>query len=243
MTTTASITANQVLTRVGVEVGLDAVADPFGSPTQHYTQLRYLLQTACEELCLAFPWEFLVSNLEITTVAGQSTYALPDAFQSMIDQTGWDQTNELPIIGPLSAQEWEALIARDFESVVNYGFRIQGGELNIYPAPPVGLTFNFQYQSRNFAESQTETPAEISTIVSGSDVLLFDRTLITRYLKVMWLEAKGFDTTAAQNTFNQTFNFLIGKDKGGAILNAGRVRGGRRLLDYRNIPDSGYGLP
>lgn len=86
MTVTAAISVNNILTRVAVESGLDAVTDPYGSVLQHYVQMRYLLQTAGEELCLLYPWEFLVVKKEITTTVA-SVYDLPDDFQSIIPQS------------------------------------------------------------------------------------------------------------------------------------------------------------
>jgi hypothetical protein len=76
---------------------------------------------------------------------------------------------------------------------------------------------------------------------TGSDIPLFDKTLITRYTKVKILEAKGFDSTKAQDDFNQTFSFITGLDKGAEILNMGRNRGFPYLNAWRNLPDTGYG--
>ena len=239
MTVTAAIQVNQILTRVGVEVGLAEVTDPFGSQLQHYIQMKYLLQTCGEELCLAFPWEFLVRTLEITT-DGTDEYDLPADFQSMIDQTGWDLTNEFPVRGPLTAQEFELLKATQTLATNVFGYRIMGGKLVVYPTPPAGFDLTFEYQSRSFVRTDAVPAVYQPSFTAGSDYILFDRTLITRYLKCKWLEAKGFDNSAALMTFNQTFEFLTGKDKGGAILNAGRSRG-FPYLGYRNIPETGYG--
>jgi hypothetical protein len=244
MTITAAVQVNDILTRVGVECGLEAVPDPYGSPTQHYTQMRFLLQTAGEELCLAFPWEFLVNTLLITTDPNQAdpnAYALPEDFQSMIDQSGWNLTTEEPLIGPLSSQEWNALKGTNNQEIIRYAFRIFDGKLQIYPDPPAVMNLSFEYQSRGFIRYTNFPDTPEYSISSGDNTILFDRTLITRFLKFLWLEAKGFDTTASLSAFNQTFNMLTGKDKGGRILDAGRGSGGFRYLNYNNIPITGYG--
>jgi hypothetical protein len=75
-----------------------------------------------------------------------------------------------------------------------------------------------------------------------SDKPLFDKTLITRALKVKYLEAGGFDTTKAQDDYNQIFKFLTGTDKGAPVLNAGRGRGSFPYLSMNNVGDTGYGL-
>ena len=71
---------------------------------------------------------------------------------------------------------------------------------------------------------------------------MFLETLITRYVKLKYLEASGFDTTKAQDDFAQTFSFLTGFDKGAKVLNAGRGGRGFPYLSIWNVPDSGFGL-
>jgi hypothetical protein len=72
-------------------------------------------------------------------------------------------------------------------------------------------------------------------------VPLFDKTLITRAVKVKYLESGGFDTTKAQGDYNQIFAFLTGNDKGAPVLNAGRSRGNYPYLSPWNTPDTGFG--
>ena len=118
MSVTTTLTVNEILNRVAIEVGLDAVTDPFASQSQHFVQMRGLLQISGEELCMAFPWEFLVKTFQFTVAGGDDgEYALPDDFQSFIDQTGWNNTTQEPLIGPLTAQEWEAVQGRDEQNL------------------------------------------------------------------------------------------------------------------------------
>lgn len=243
MTTTAAIRVNDILNRVAVECGLEAVQDPYGSPTQHFKQMKYLLQSAGEQLCLAYPWEFLVRKFEVTTVAGTNSYDLPPDFQSFIDQSGWNNTTEEPLIGPLSSQEWNAVLGRSNENLMRYAFRIFGSTFQIFPNPPAdGMDLTMEYQSRYFSSTAGVPVVYLPSFTSGTDIILFDRTLITRMLKVMWLDAKGFDISAAQAGLNQVFGTLTGKDKGGRVLDAGGNYGGIRYITGANLPISGFGL-
>ena len=61
-------------------------------------------------------------------------------------------------------------------------------------------------------------------------------------LKMKFLEAKGFDSTKASDSFWAAFQANTGKDNSAPILTAGGFRGMVPYLDaYRNIGDSGYG--
>lgn len=245
MTTTSAINANEILNRVAAEVGLDPVADPWADASQHFLQMRYLLQTAGEEMTMAFDWEWQVGEHTIVTGPLESgDYDLPDDFYQMLDQTGWERSQNVPLFGPLSAQDWTYLLGRDLVSSTIYAsFRIKDGQFSIFPQPPPeGLQIHFEYQSKNWVSDGQPTPNLSDTLSTGSEIVLFDRTLITRYLKLKWLESKGFDTTKPQDDFNVVFGSLTGKDKGAEILSAGRNSRAFPYLDSRyNTPDSGYG--
>ena len=232
--------ATDTLNQVAVEVGLLPVADPMGSTEDHFIQLKYLMNTAGRELLLAHPWEASTRRHSFTTDGG-GEYDLPDDYLYMINQTGWDGGNDAPLAGPLSPQEWvysSNLIAIPLRVM----FRIQDGVLTILN-DTAGAEVSFEYHSRNWVFDGSVAPATYhNEITKGTQVPLFDQTVFSRYLKVKWLDAKGFDSSKAQDDFNQMFDFVASKDKGARILNAGASRGGVRLLNAYNVPDTGIGL-
>ena len=237
---------NDLLNRVASEVGLTPVADPWADQSQHFQQMRYLAQTCGEELTLAHAWEQQVRSHSIQTNAlDTGNYELPDDFLQMLDQIGWERAENVPLFGPLSAQDWTYLIGRDLVSHTIYAsFRIKEGKFSIFPQPPPdGLDINFEYQSKNWVSDGGNPATLTDTLTSGSEIILFDRTMVSRHLKLKWLEAKGFDSTKPQDDFNQAFNFITGKDKGAEIISAGRNSRSFPYLDSRyNTPDKGFGL-
>jgi len=241
-----NIIASEILNRVAAEVGIAPVESPLESQDPFFIQLRFLLNTAGEELMQAYPWELLIREHQIITEEGDnSEYDLPDDFGYILNQTEWDRTNNVPLGGPLSASEWTYLKGRDLASNTLYAsFRISRGKFNIFPdPPPTGLDLNFEYITVNWVwNGNNVNPEYKAAVTEASDIPLFDKTLITRALKVKYLESGGFDTTKAQGDYNQIFSFLTGNDKGAPILNAGRGRGGFPYLSQWNVPDTGYGL-
>jgi hypothetical protein len=241
------IIASEILNRVAAEVGIAPIEAPLASQDPFFIQLRYLLNTAGEELMQAYPWELLTRSHAISTLEGDSgEYDMPDDFGYILNQTEWDNTNNVPMGGPLSPQEWTYLKGRDLASNTLYAsFRIAQGKFNVFPSPPtVGLDLSFEYLSKNWVLDGTSTPeAPIykDSITLESDKPLFDKTLITRAVKVKYLESGGFDTTKAQGDYNQIFSFLTGNDKGAPMLNAGRNSRGYPYLSIYNMPDTGYG--
>jgi len=238
-------TASDILNRVAAEVGLDPVVDPYNTSDKSFLQMTYLLNVAGEELCQLYPWEFLVKEHSITTASTDSgEYSLPSDFLYMTNQTGWERSNSVPLYGPLSGQEWQYLLGRDLVTQTIYAsFRIQQGLFTIFPQPPPdGLDIHFEYTSRNWVLDSTTGTTYMDAVVQGADIPMFDRTLISRMLKLKYLEAKNFDSAKAQADFNQAFQLLTSHDKGAKVLSAGRsARSYPYLNSWTNVPDSGYG--
>lgn len=236
-------TANDILNRVAAEVGIEPVVDPFASNDPSFVKLRYLLNIAGEELVEAHPWEYLLKEHQIVTVDGDTgVYDLPSNFAYMINQTGWERSQRVPLGGPLSSQDWAYLKGRQLASNTLYAsFRIAEGQFKVYPEnPAAGLDINFEYVSNQWVRSATEPFTYSDQVTAGDQTPIFHRTLLSRYLKLKFLEATGFDTTKAQDDFSQMFTFLTGTEKGAPVLNAGGVNA-YPYLGMHNIPDTGYG--
>jgi len=246
MPITTVATANDILNQVAAEIGISPVPDPYGSQDDAFIQMRYLLNTAGNQLVIAYPWELLNREANITTSAGDSgVYPLPEDFFYMIDQTGWERSQNVPLSGPLSPQDWQYLKGRDLvTSTIYASFRLKDGTFNIFPQPPPeGLDIYYEYISKNWvSDGVLPNPTYKREVTTGSDIPQFDKTLLTRFLKQQMLSAKGFDANDAKEDFAQIFGFLTGLDKGAEVLSVSRNNGFPYLNAWRNLPDSGYGL-
>ena len=238
-------TATTIINRAAVEVGLTSVVDPVNSEDSSFIQLTELLNGAGQELVELHAWQGLVATYQLTTTAlDTGEYALPDDFSYMIDQTGWELSNAVPLGGPLSAQDWTYLAGRNLVSQTIYAsFRFYDDKFNIFPQDPVtaGLDINFEYISRNWVTEQT-TGTMKDYVTIGSDIVMYEAILIIKFLKLKFLESKGFDASSAKTEFEILFFSRTGKDTGAPILSASGRRSGIPFLSpYRNTPDSGYG--
>jgi hypothetical protein len=236
-------TANEIINRAAVEVGLLKDASPVDSSDESFIQLSELLDAAGQELVEMHAWQGLMQPFDLTTSLGDSgEYDLPDDFAYMIDQTGWDRTNNVMIGGPLSAQDWSYLKGRDLVSQSIYAsFRLAENKFLLFPQPPPeGLEVSFEYISRNWVTTVSQIRSD--TVQSGGDIVLYDPILIIKFLKLKFLSAKGFDIQAAYAEFDMLFKSRTGKDEGAAILNASNT--GRTfpyLNGYYNVGDTGFG--
>ena len=240
--------AGDIVNTAAVEVGLDSVTDPFTSTDPNIKQMCWLLKSLGKELVHARSWNHLRKEFTFTTVAGQANYPLPPDYHNMIDQTWWNRTNRLPVGGPLSAQEWQYLKGRLTGVVFNVLFRPMQRQVVLYPDTntPGGFVIAFEYNSAYWV-SRTASPDTLSVEAPtlSTDLCWFDPLLLVRGLKLAFLKAKGFDTTAVQQDYNQTLELVKGHDAPGPILSATR-RGVRGMFDPllgdQSIPITNYGF-
>lgn len=242
-------TAGTIINAVAAETGLVPVSDPFLSTDPAFVQLCALLGTAGKEMLTLFQWNKFVKVYSITTVVPPDTgnYDLPADFAWMIDQTGWTPTNAgngLPLGGPLSEQDWAYLVNTNLAaSTIYVSFKMAQGQIQVLPQPPpTGIVIRFEYISRWWVAAPATTTGTKEAPTASGDVILYEPILMIKFLKLRFLEAKGFDTTAATGQFLNMFQSWTGKDASAPILNTARMRF-FPYLGYRNVPETNYGLP
>ena len=239
---------NQLVNTAAIQVGLTPVTDVFAASDPAFNQLTSLISSGLQTLMEDFVWNSLVREFQFTTVEDEEgKIDLPPDFGYMIPQTGWERSENVPLIGPLSAQDWTYLLGRDLvTSTIYASFRFDQNQLYIFPQSPMraGLDINFEYISRNlFQLAATDPPQYCDVASNATDVALFPPNLVIKQLKMLFLNAKGFDSQVATNEFNKAIESWMGKDNTAGVLNAGRWRRWYPYLDvYRNLPDTGYGF-
>lgn len=244
-------TAAEVINSAAIECGLQAVSNPFTSSDPAFIQLCALLTNVGRELLGLYQWNKFQKTYSITTHVPPDTgdYDLPDDFGYFIDQTGWTPTNAgmgLPLGGPLSEQDWAYLVNTNLaSSTIFVSFKLSEGKFSVLPQPPPdGIEIKFSYVSRYWVAAPSPAAATgIADKVTAADqVILFEPILISKFLKLRFLEAKGFDTNSAAAQFQSVFMQWTGKDTSAPVLNAARMRL-FPYLGWRNIPETNYGLP
>jgi hypothetical protein len=240
------VTAAEIINDAAVELGLQTadVADPYASTNPNIILLRRLLKSGGQELRDSRPWSWLIQTATITTANGTSSYALPDDFGEMIDQTGWNRSTIWPLGGPLTAQEWQSIQANTALGVFT-SFRFLLNQVYISPTPTSVQTITYEYRSTYWVSDPPDAPSaqdvESSAAGNGAAGIWLPRLLMVRKLKLDFTAAKGFDTTNAQRQFDDTYAKEAAKDSPGRVLSLNSSGPRARLIDGLNVPDTGYG--
>lgn len=247
-------TAGVVLSDTMVELGASApVADPIalaaaGDPL--WTQVMTLTTAAARDLLRRREWQTFIRFYTFTTTGGSGplpqAYSFPVDYDRMVDQTSWNTSQRMPVAGPLTQQYTQFLSAwTGGQFYIYLGFLNQGDDYNIFPATASsGQVITYKYISRNWCQPATTTDPAVRTesIAAAGDAILFEPFLFSRALKLRWLTEKRFDTTAAQDDFDNAYEQQAGADAGAQTLNLATPNTGIPFIDPRyNLPPTGYG--
>jgi hypothetical protein len=187
-------------------------------------------------------WQHLLRTWQLTTLPAQTLYDLPDDWDSFEDLTGWNFTSRLPMLGPATDPQWQCLKARNLgSSTISVIYRTRGGQFEIYNAFSDPQDLRIDYSSRAWVQDAAVMGEYRDYIDADDDRVLFDAELMTALLKLQFLTAKGFDTTAAQAEYDELLEAAIGTDTDAPVLRVSRSDTYPLISTAFNAPDTGYG--
>lgn len=176
----------------------------------------------------------------VTIIFGQDVYSLPNDFSYFQQMTWWDRSYRWQMAGPLSAQEWQVLKSGLSPVGPRRFFRIMGNQFCIHPAPSVtGQTLVFEYFSNSWCQSSLAVAQ--NTWLADTDYYNFDDDAFILGLKWRFKAAKGLDYEQEKFDYVVVCERLIARDGGNRDLRTNVQAKDVYLLNYNNVPDTGYG--
>lgn len=234
-------TAGEIVNRAAIQCGLAAAADPYASTDPNFVLLRELLATLGQDLVTQNEWTYLVKDASLTTVAGQTLYALPDDYDRMVDQSAWNRSSTWPMFGPVSQQTEQLLRVFSATALLAFPFRLAGGAVQMTVTPTAGSLLVLKYVSHNWVLGVGSLEPDATTPTQSGDTLLFDPLLLVVGLKLRWLEARGFDTTVAYAAYRDRLDNARTSDTGARVLSMEQKPLLGRFIDLYNAPPTGLG--
>lgn len=185
-----------------------------GSTDVNTRRIQTLSNIEGKFLAKRYPWQDLVKEATVTTVATESQGAITTIasdFDRIIDDTQWNRSTQDRIGGPLSPQEWQEQKAITAAGPY-YDYRIRGGDLFFYPAPTAGEDARFEYVSKNWCQD-TDSNGQDSW-AADTDTAIIDEFLIT--LGTIWRfkKANSLDYGEDYRTYETQVNLAMARDGG-----------------------------
>jgi hypothetical protein len=224
------MTLIELVTAFCKRTGLPVPATVVGTTDRQIQQVQALLEEEGGELASRHQWRGLTREAIVTTIAnedqGDIDALATDNFEYISNGTLWDRSTHLPLYGPLSGQDWQAIKATNINGV-NYSFRFRGGNLLVNPVPPAGVTWAFEYLTGNWIINGAVLK---STFTDDLDTFLLKPELLLLGLRWRWKAEKGLDYAEAFNAYELRVKDEMGRDGGAKPLRMdntpGRVRPG-----------------
>ena len=183
-------------------------------------QMLRLLEEEGTDLSQRGDWQGVTFEATHTTLAaedqGAVTTIASNGFRHIKNMTFWNRSARLPIYGPLNDQEWQSRKA--LTSVgPPYFYRIRGGKLLANPTPTAGLTWAFEYVSKNWILGADGTTYK-QYFTLDTDTVLLPEDLVLMGLRWRWKKEKGLEYAEDQRTYEMQVKDALGSDGGKAVL-------------------------
>lgn len=198
-------TCLQIVQTVAKRIGISTPNTAASATDVQVQQLLSLLNEGGEDLAARYAWEALVNEATFTTVATESQgelqgdiIATASGFQYIVNDTMWDRTQNVPVYGPNSSQQWQYLKSSNVSGPYST-YRIRGGLLLMTPAPAAGRTVAFEWVTNHWV---TNADGDVTRVgfEADDDVPLLSDRLLQSDLVWRWKASKGL---AYQEDFNK----------------------------------------
>ena len=204
----------QIVQEFCQRTGLPNPTQVVGAQDDQLTQLVGLANEICEDLVRRHSWTGLIQESVFQSVAGGDQGAIstlaPQGFLKIQNETIYDRTRRLPIFGPRSPQEWQAMKALPMSGPF-YQYRFRGGHLLITPDMPAGHTLAFEYTSEAVVFNATDNVYK-SFFTKDADEFLLDKSLLIKGLRWRWKEEKGLPYAEAFRGYESAVAEAAGSD-------------------------------
>lgn len=199
--------AQSAALREGLLNNISSVANPTSNFEKQFSEI---LQVAGRSLTSEFPWVELVKTYFIQLVADKDYYSLPADFLAPVYDTYWQTSQNWPVTGPMSPQEW---MTRKFGWVATgpySNWNVTGsastGTFRIDPIPETsGDVIAFQYISSAWTRP-TNTWTELTPYTTSS------------YVYVNEIRAEYGSWTAVTGSWTYSSAFAVNVPSGAASI-------------------------
>lgn len=226
-----------IIAEVCGRLGLAQPSVVVGSSDAQALQLLALANTAGRNIAQSSNWQALTEEKTFVTVAATTQpSAFAADFDRFIPNSAFNRTTRRPVNGPVTAAQWQALMAQPQLNTVFLVYNERQGALNVSPPPPAGQTVAYAYVSANWAKSSGGTPQ--LKFLADTDTAFIDESLIADAVVWMFLRAKGLSYAEEMQTFERNLEQQQARDGGSTILSLSP-----QAIDISriNLPDGSYG--
>jgi len=234
----------QVVRAAAGELGLTVPTSALNNADLIVTQLVALTRAVGSELVARRNWRNLVREHSFTTTTADR-YALPDDYRQPVNDSMWDGTNHWPLDGPMLTQEWQYLQKGIVSGGPRMQFRMVRNTIEVRPQPvTAGVELSFYYLGGWWIYTEgaaaTDDYDYLEDFTSDTNLIVFPDRLMINGVKLKFLQAKGFDSSAIALDFQNALDDSIAGDTGAQTINLAQGVAHYPLVGVWNLPDGSW---
>lgn len=101
-----------------------------------------------EEMVRDYEWQEFCKTATVTTSNGDALYDLPSDYDRIAPDTLWNNTNARYMRGQTTKRRWAAITNSTSYSPFEHEWRLNAGQIQVYPTPSSAFVFNYEYLSK-----------------------------------------------------------------------------------------------
>ena len=191
-------------------IGMPRPTSVMAGADQTARTMLSLAQREGRALARRWTWTALRKQQTFTTVAQTvQTGAVPSDFDRMVSETFWNRTDQLRVVGPVTPEEWQGLVA-SVALPIESAFQMRAGQIELYPVPTAGETYAYEYVSSQWCQSAGGTGQ--SAWAADTDTGLLDEELTTLGLVWRFKQSRGLDYAEDMTTYEEQVLQAMARD-------------------------------
>ncbi len=210
----------QIVQRFCERSNVPSPATVYGSTDPQITQIKALFEEVGIDANSRATWQAATFQKLHTTIAaedqGEMSTIVGSGWGYMKNLTIWDRDRRLPVIGPLTGVEWQAMKALQVNGP-QYTFRIRGDNLLVNPTPPAGETWAFEYGSKNWILA-VDGVTDKEYFTADTDTPVIWPSLLLMGLRAWWKKEKGFEYAEDMRMYETMLKDASSRDGGKPVL-------------------------
>jgi len=177
-------------------------------------------------------WQVLTQQKIFYTVADPvQVDAVPDDLDHFIDNSFFNRTTRLQMVGPITPQMWQAIQAQPQLNLVYLAFRQRDGAFLITPTPAADNEIAYEYVSKNYVQAANGDLK--ATFTADTDTPLLPDVLFRLGIRWRFLKSKGLDYSQDFDTYQRQVQQMMSRDGGATKLDVT----GRTLYNSFGFPN------
>lgn len=213
------MTLFQILQEFCRRTGLAQPTAVFGSQDDQILQLAGLANEGLDDMTTRHVWQRLQRECLHTTLAaeaqGDITAIANSGFLHIINDTIYNRSTGVELIGPTSAAAWQQM--KTGVSIGTGNWRLRGGQLLILPAPPAGQVLAFEYASSAAVLAADGTTYKTYFSADDDEFLLPD-SFMTAWLRWRWKKEKELSYDEEFRLYETLITNSSSKDGDGKVI-------------------------